>query len=365
MQRCSFVSGLIVFLLFASGLRGESIQTVVDAIRGPAISGQWFFAYANEDRGDTTTFNEFRLKRGYLTFKKNLSDRFSIRVTQDISVDKDGDGKGNIEIRLKYGYLLARLPDFGIISNPRLEVGVVHRPWIDFEQTVNRYRIQGNMFLERVDLASSADYGLTFMGLFGGRLDDETMEQVGSGHPGRFGSLAFGVYNGGGYDAVEANENKLIEGRLSIRPLPDQLPFLQLHGGLVSGAGNSADAPDLLLSAVALSWQHPLVTTMATMISSVGDKKGRMTDQAGEPLERTGWSLFAELTSPALSQLSLFGRIDQMEDDTVPDWAHRIMIAGVSWNIRPDVMLVLDWEKEERAGERREIVTELAVEFRF
>jgi hypothetical protein len=95
------------------------------------IHGQWFLAHVNESHADGTTFNDFRLKRGYMTFTRSLSECFSVRVTQDISVDKEGDGRGNMEIRLKYGYLRMKLPDMGLLTSPLIEGGMVHRPWLE------------------------------------------------------------------------------------------------------------------------------------------------------------------------------------------------------------------------------------------
>jgi hypothetical protein len=329
------------------------------------IHGQWFLAHVNESHADGTTFNDFRLKRGYMTFTRSLSECFSVRVTQDISVDKEGDGRGNMEIRLKYGYLRMKLPDMGLLTSPLIEGGMVHRPWLDFEQKVNRYRVQGKMYAERVDVLSSADYGLTFMTLLGGKLDGDTQKKIGKHYPGRLGSLAFGVYNGGGYDAIEENQNKLVEARLSLRPLADKLPGLQAHAVVANGAGNSAASPDFNLLMTSVSWDSRDTRVLASVFTGTGNLSGDALDVNGDSIDRDGWSLFCETKVPMTKNIHVFGRYDILDEGQDADWAERIMNAGLSWDIRPGVLLLFDWEKDEVDGEGRDLSTELALEFVF
>jgi hypothetical protein len=57
-----------------------------------------------------------------------------VRYTQDITLDEEGEDSGNIELRLKYLYLKAKMNSFLFFTNSYVELGVVHTPWIDFEQ---------------------------------------------------------------------------------------------------------------------------------------------------------------------------------------------------------------------------------------
>jgi len=78
-------------------------------------------------------------------------------------------------------------------------------------------------------------------------------------YPGRYGSFSLGIYNGGGYHAKEKNQNKVLEGRLTLRPLPAALPGLQLsYFGLV-GKGNQAAEPhwNAHLGMVSYEDDHP------------------------------------------------------------------------------------------------------------
>ncbi len=340
------------------------------------ITGQWFFAYMDENCGETDEFREFRLKRGYLTFKKKLSPHFDVRVTQDISVDKEGDGRGNMELRLKYGYLRWKLPSWFVFTKPTIEGGMVHRPWLDFEQKVNDYRVQGKMFLERFDMLSSADYGLSFMCLLGGSMDQHYQSTVSDQYPGRYGSFAIGIYNGGGYDAIEENNDKLFEGRLSLRPLGQlrQLAGLQLHAIGASGKGNSAEEPDFHVLSGASTWQSPWLRASATMFAGKGNLSGDALGRDGKSMDQTGWSLFAEIMIPGSVNLAFFGRHDCMDNDLAgawrKDWAERVSLLGASWRFLPHSKLVLDWEQAESldmdSGSLEDhVMVEAAVEFNF
>ena len=107
-----------------------------------------------------------------------------------------------MKVRLKYAYAKFHLPDWGVLTRPEVEVGMAHMPWLDFEEHINLYRMQDTMFMERNGLFNSADLGVTFLALLGGTLPDEYQKKVSKHYPGRWGSVSFGVYNGGGYHAA-------------------------------------------------------------------------------------------------------------------------------------------------------------------
>ncbi len=149
-----------------------AISTAQQSLSDVGFSGQFFFSYEHDVFEDSYS-NEFTIKRGYITFRKDLSDQFEIRFTQDITIDQQGDGLGDIELRLKYALVKYSMDDFGIFTSPNIEAGVVHRPWINFEQDVNDYRAQKSMFLDQNNILSSADYGLQFASGLGPELDND------------------------------------------------------------------------------------------------------------------------------------------------------------------------------------------------
>ncbi|MFC1477814.1 hypothetical protein ACFL6L_05040, partial [candidate division KSB1 bacterium] len=159
------------------------------------------FVQGTED--DSVDVSKFYAHRGYLNFKPKFSPTLSARMTPDITIDNIGD----VKVRLKYLYMNFNLQSRSIFTKPFVEFGLVHRVWLDFEEHVNLYRMQGTMFLERNHLFNSADFGVTFVSLFGGEVDESYQDEVSSKYPGRYGSMAVGIYNGGGYHAKENNTN--------------------------------------------------------------------------------------------------------------------------------------------------------------
>jgi len=333
---------------------------------GLDFSGQWFLAYDIEDADDEPA-NEFKLKRGYVTVKKTFSKHLSARTTQDIAVDQEGDGEGDIEIRLKYGYVRYKTRQVGWFHDAFVEFGLVHRPWLDFEQKINRYRVQGAMFLDRSKVLRSADYGITVGALLGGEVAEEFQRHVSGAYPGRYGSVALGIYNGGGYEAIEKNENKLFEIRVSGRPLPEQIPGLQVSWLGGHGKGNTAESPNLAYNALFLSYQsYPAVLT-AQWFDGEGDVNGSFVTDQNAAIDHTGWSLFGELRYP-WHPVALMARVDHVKaDQLVADWYQRRLIVGVSYTFHGDSQVLLNYDYAEKNGDPRtkESVIELAVEIDY
>jgi hypothetical protein len=221
------------------------------------------------------------------------------------------------------------------------------------------------MFLERNHLFNSADYGVTFFTLLGGELSEEYQEDVSSAYPGRWGSFAIGVYNGGGYHAVERNENKTLEGRLSIRPLPDVAPGLQLAYNGIFGKGNTEEAPDWRVNTLFASYESSLIAVTAQRYWGVGNSRGNVVDEDGVALDQDGFSLFGELKvrDPGISFIA---RYDSFAYDAVDGDSHRF-IGGVAYHIKGHSKILADIDIESPDGfeTTRSRVFKLSVEFSF
>lgn len=344
-----------------------SIQGFAGETDGLDFSGQWFIAYDYE-KEDGQESNEFGLKRGYVTVQKTLNQYLSIRVTQDIAVDQEGDGVGDVEIRLKYGYLKYSLPDFSFFHKPYIEFGLVHRPWIDFEQSINKYRVQGTMFMERYGLLRSADYGFTMFSYFGGSMDKEYLDKINKKFGGKYGSLSVGLFNGGGYEEIEENENKLVEGRLTVRPLPATLPGFQFSYIGAFGKGNTAESPDFNLNAVFLSYEQENLIATAMYYNGLGGLQGEIVYvNTGKSVQQSGYSLFGEIKIP-FTALFAFGRFDNFKNELYDlDYNKRRFMGGFSYPFHKGSKLVLDYDylDNEEPGKQNEWVFEIALEFSY
>jgi len=222
--------------------------------------------------------------------------------------------------RTKYLYGEFKPGDLGLLTDLKSEVGMDHIPWLDFEESINPYRCQGTMPIERAGTFNSADLGVDLMGNLGGKLADAEAKTGSHYYDGQYGSWHIGVYNGGGYHAPENNNNKVIEGRLTIRPLPEMLPGLQLSYFGVKGDGNTAynndQFPDYIVNLGIISYQHPWFTMTGQYFTTQGNAKGDWVDTDNDALDTVGYFLFGDVKLPILEKkLSVFGRWDHFDAD--------------------------------------------------
>lgn len=300
----------IVFVFFFTGLSSfaqTDTSLVEKFIKKSKISGQWFLAY---NYNFIDNFNDFSLKRGYFTVKTELNPNISVRYTQDITLDKEGSDAGNVENRIKYLYVKFCTPKKSVIRNNSLEVGLVHRPWLDFEESINDYRVQGPMFSEKYNILTSSDFGITFTGYLGGELSEKLKDKVGAKYSGKYGSYSFGLYNGGGYHAIEHNQNKIFESRLSLRPSPRILPGVQItYVWSIGKANTEANNLDYNVHLFYLSSQGRFYNFSVQYFFGKGNFIGEYYDDFDNSLKHEGISFFSEIFIPK-TDFSIFSRYD-------------------------------------------------------
>jgi hypothetical protein len=296
--------------------------------------------------GGGDSYNRFTVTRGYLTVEKAILPWMGARMTSDVHQDSAGDWK----FRLKYLFAELRPDDLGPLTNMKAEIGQGHIPWLDFEEHVNPYRAQGTMAIERAGIFNSADMGLSLRGNFDGKLEDAAA-LTGNGHyDGRYGSWHLGVYDGGGYHASEKNNNKVAEGRLTVRPLPASLPGLQLSYLGIYGDGNTAAGPDYRVNLGMISYEHPRAILTAQYFTTKGNASGSLVDSTGKSLDTKGYSLFGRVKLPVMEEkLAVFGRYDHFDpdDDGVisSKAAYDLSLGGLSYELYKGNMVLLTYER--------------------
>ena len=346
---CLLLAGSSIALAADEEVSQKDIASVVKAMKGFKFGLLWYLSYQDGQENNGTDFSRFALKRGYLTVEKEFMPWFSARMTTDVTQvkdeAKDSGGKtysnydGSIGVRIKYLYGKFNIPDFAFITKPNVEFGMVHIPWLDFEEHVNYFRCQDTMFLERNSTFNSADTGLTFASLLGGTIDENYQKTVNKAYPGRYGSMSFGIYNGAGYHSSEKNENKVFEGRLTLRPLPDILPGLQFSYFGTTGKGNKSTDPDWNTNLGFVSFEHEYVTVTGQYYWGKGNQGG------SDEFKKKGYSAFAEIKP--LKEISIIGRYDHFDPnkDAGSDENNRY-IAGVAYMLdKPHHnMVLLDYD---------------------
>jgi hypothetical protein len=326
----------------------EDITKVVKALKDFKFGLLWYLSYMDGQgrdvggsAGDGEDRNKFAIKRGYFRVTKTLIPWLDAHMTFDVTQADDYGSSldGSVAVRIKYAYAKFKFPDFAFFTKPYLEAGVVHMPWLDFEEHINWYRCQDTMFIERNKTFNSADFGLTFVSLLGGEIGEEYQKKVSKKYPGRYGSVSFGVYNGGGYHASEENENKPLEGRLTIRPLPDVLPGLQLSYFGLTGKGNKEEEPDWNVNLGMVSYEHEYLALTGTYYDGKGNQKG------SDEYDKDGYSIFAELKPH--KKISIIGRYDYFDpNDDMDDDENTRYIIGAAYHLdkQHKNMILLDYD---------------------
>lgn len=302
----------------------KDLGIIAKQLKGIKFGLLWYLSYMNGEgkdvggsAGDGIDRNRFAIKRGYFRFTKEFMPWFDAHITFDVTQSsvKDSSLSDSIQVRLKYIYGKFKLPTLAFLTKPNFEVGQVHMPWLDYEEHTNYYRMQDTMFLERNGIFNSADFGITFTSLLGGEMPKEYQENVNSHYAGRYGSIQGGVYNGGGYHASEQNKNKVLEGRVTIRPVPDVIPGLQVSYFGTTGKGNTAAEPDWTTNLVYGSFESEPVVLTGQYYWGEGQQNG------SNSTEKDGYSFFAELKlynmfRDPINRFSVIGRYDHFDPNT-------------------------------------------------
>jgi hypothetical protein len=150
--------------------------------------------------------NAFNIGRAYLNVTGQLNHLFAFRITPDV-VRESGSGSslnGRLTVDLKYAFLQFNLDDW-LWRGSYLRAGMQQTPYVDFEEGIYRYRFQGTVFSEREGYLASSDAGVAFR------------TQL----PRGYGELVAGVFNGEGFAHAEANDQKAIQLRGTLRPFPN------------------------------------------------------------------------------------------------------------------------------------------------
>ncbi len=335
----------------------KTAPALPEAIKNLHIGGLAYISYQNGDRyagtaNETSSYSDFVLKRGYLDVQDDITPYLTGRITTDITRDSTGDWK----VRIKYLYAKFHWADNGtsFVSQPYVEFGQAHVPWHDYEESINGFRMQDEMFIERNGIFNSADMGVMVGGNFGGQMSADYKKNVDSAYAGRYGSFQMGLYTGAGYHAAEKNQNKVFEGRISVRPFPDAVPGFQFTAFGVSGKGNLAQVPGKELPDWTgwngmLSYESHYFTATAQYLDFKGNQAGTALNPDGSARRQKGYSFFARGSFPPSAKWGVMARYDRFDPNpdgapTLVDDVQKTLIGGVFYNLYKDNKFLLDYQ---------------------
>jgi len=258
-------------------------------------------------------FNAFDVTRGYININGQLARNVRFRVTPDVRRITDSSLAGTLVLRIKYAFF-----ELDNLTGARswVRFGAHQTPWLDFEESINRYRVQGTVFSERESLIpGSSDFGIGLFTPVGKYLDVQA-----------------GVYNGEGYAQTDANKYKSAQGRLTLRPFAGRGVA---NGFRLSGFYNAgwyaADRPRRL-GIVMGSFEHTnLVATLQYLKATENPSAAAPRD-----IDRSGSSGFLEIRQgmsgwAALARVDLFDPDEALGDNS----QNRVIAGGAYWFVWP------------------------------
>jgi hypothetical protein len=259
--------------------------------------------------GNVVNFNGFSIGRTYINVTGSISHLLAFRVTPDI-VRESGAGSslnGSLTFRLKYGYAQLNLDDW-MPKGSWVRLGLQQTPWVDFEEGVYRYRFQGTIFADREGFLSSSDAGVSFRTAF----------------PGNYGDVHVGIYNGETYSKPEANDQKAIQIRGTVRPIPTAPTLRGLRLTAFYDADSYVRNGDRKRFIAAATFEHKYANA-AVQYLDTNDR----TSITGAAVDGTGYSVW--VTPKFTHGFEGLVRYDDLQPNEDVDAHRRRTIAGLAY----------------------------------
>jgi hypothetical protein len=282
------------------------------------VSGVVYAQYGYLLKDTASHVNSFNLTRAYVNVLGKFAGGLSTRVTADIFTNADSSRA----YRIKYAYF-AYTPSGSPLA---FKLGVIHTPWLEWEEALWDYRMQGGMAMERGGYLTSADFGAGIDGKWAG-------DKV---------NLQLTVVNGEGYSKGTGDQRKDAQARASVRLL---------------GTNDSSRVGGLRVTAYA---QYGKPTTGGARQRYIGmlSYRSKTLTLAGEyaitkDSVTAGALLDGQVASGfgvyhfAGSQAAIIARVDYTKPNkalatTTPGFSSTRYIVGLSYQLTPNLRLLGD-----------------------
>lgn len=284
------------------------------------ISGVIYAHYLYQLKDTASHNNNFDVDRSYVNVLGKFANGIGTRVTVDVNRPA---GDNSLRFRLKYAYA-TWTPEGSPLT---AKFGLIHTPWVDYEEGLWGYRMQGSIALDRNHYLTSADFGA---GVDGHWSKDAVNMQV-------------TFVNGEGYGGGQGDQRKDIEGRVSVRVL--NTDDMGSRGGLrltgYAGFGKPTGGGTRQRFVGMASYKSKMVT-LAGEFAIAKDSSSTSTSVVNGQVV----SVFGVLNLPN-SKVSVIGRMDYVKPDknapsTTPGFTNTRFIGGVAYQLSPNVRLLAD-----------------------
>jgi hypothetical protein len=315
------LAGFLVTLGSFAGAGTAAAQGTPPPTPSVTVGGVVYAQYLYQLKDTANHVNSFDITRSYINVIGKFPSGLATRVTADIYRNTDA----SLAFRLKYAYA-AFTPEGSALT---FKLGEIHTPWLDWEEALWDYRMQGQMAMERAGYLSSSDFGA---GVDGNWKKDVVNMQV-------------GIYNGENYNHGPGDQRKDAMGRVSVRLL--QTDDGTRVGGLRATAYGQVGKPtgggirDRWIGM--LSYRSKLFT-LAGEYARTKDRQDAPAAPATPTAEVEGeiLSFFGTLKIPN-TRAAIIGRVDLTDPDKdVSDNRLTRYIAGASYQLTPALRLLAD-----------------------
>jgi hypothetical protein len=306
--------------LALSAFTASAVQAQASAQQAPQVSvtGVVYTQYQYSD-APIAAKSTFDMTRAYV----NVLGRFSNGITTRVTTDILPNPAGNQSIRLKYAF--AAWTPTG--SSLTYKLGMIHTPFVDWEEALWDYRMQGSIAVDRNGAMTAADVGVGVDGHWNG-------EQVNG---------QFTIVNGEGYSGGTGDFRKDVQARVSVRLQPtndnSRVGGFRATGYLGIGkvTGTGVDRNRYLGM---LSYRTQQYTVAGEFVSV---KNAAVTASI--------ISAFGVYHLSPPSKIAVIARVDVVDPNTnVANDGNTRIIAGGSYQLSPNVRLLADLDRVKPQG---------------
>ncbi|HWH03105.1 MAG TPA: hypothetical protein VN674_05395 [Gemmatimonadales bacterium] len=287
------------------------------------VSGVVYAQYAYQMtalQGATDTFhtNAFDVTRAYLNVIGRFSGGIMTRVTADIAHVTNGQQT----YRLKYAYA-GYNPEGSALT---YKLGLMQTPYLDWEEALWDYRMQGTTVLDGPYLSSSN---------FGADVDGNiNKEQV---------DFQAGIFDNGSYSAGLGDERKDFQARVSVRAMdtddPSRVGGLRVTGFAQIGKPPTGGTRSRFVGVV--SYKSKMLTLAGMFTMATDSVTGATAETKGQVLSAFGVYHFSGTPVAVIARFDHIKPSKDAPSTTVGFTANHIVL-GASYQLSPNVRLLLD-----------------------
>ncbi len=304
---------LAVAGLAAAAAAGPALAQNAPAQPSVSVGGVVYAQYAAQF--DSGTNSNFDVTRAYVNVIGRFADGIMTRVTGDIYQNADGSHT----YRLKYAFV-NWTPSGSALT---YRFGLITTPFIDWEEQLWDYRMQGPVAVDRNHYMSSADFGAGV----DGNIDNETVDFQAS------------AFDGTSYSGRPGDVHKAFAARASVRLLgtddATRVGGLRLTGYAQLGAPTGGGTRQRYIGMA--SYRSKSILLAGEYVATTDSSGAQTSPTKGKIVSVYGW--FAIPNSP----VRILARYDGVDPNTsVSNDNSSVIIAGISYQLSQNVRLLAD-----------------------